>query len=72
MIYKMKAELRVSAEFEIEVNGSQDPQDVLMDRLLEEFGSYVNYDIIDTTIEKADCQYTDQQELEDRERDHER
>ena len=67
----MKAEITVNVKYEIEVNGKKDPQDALMDQILEDFGEYETYFVVDTDIVESDCQYSDQDELLDRERDSE-
>ena len=55
--------------YEIEARDDEEAEDLAIDRLSQDMPtSRVDYEVNDAVVTLADCQYTDQQELEDRER----
>jgi hypothetical protein len=72
-IYTIKGEARVKFSYDIEAKDEDDLPDKIGDRLADDVGD-LDFEIDDscTEIEMSDCQYTDQDELADRERDHEK
>ena len=72
-IFEVKGEARVKFKYDIQAKDEDDLIDKIGDRLADDVGD-LDFEIDDscTEIEMSDCQYTDQDELVDRERDHEK
>jgi len=72
-IYTVKGEARVKFNYDIECKNEDDLPDKIGDRVADDVNG-LDFEIDDscTEIQMSDCQYTDQDELADRERDSER
>ena len=72
-IWEVKGEARVKFCYDIEAKNEDDLVDKIGDRLADDVGD-LDFEIDDscTEIQMSDCQYTDQDELADRERDFEK
>jgi len=67
-IYEVKGEARVKFKYDVEVKDEDEVSEKAADRLADDLGD-LDFEIDDSTLEiqMSDCQYTDKEELYDRE-----
>ena len=70
MIYKVRLWYRGQAMFEVEAENDEQAEEKATE-MLEECQDGISLEVDDAVVTLSDNQYTDQQELKDRERDHE-
>jgi len=72
-VYNVRLYFNGDIGYEIEAKDDEEAEDLAIDRMHQDMPtSRVDYEVNDAVVTLSDDQYTDQQELEDRERDHDK
>jgi hypothetical protein len=69
-IFNVKVNMSISKIFEIEAKDGDTAQEKAEADFFDEMDSDITFEGTESEVDLSDNQYTDQQELEDRERDH--
>ena len=70
-VWKVRLYFSACPEYEVEAHSEDQAEDKAIELLEDDVGG-IRIDVEDAVVRLSDCQYTDAQELEDRERDWDR